>query len=314
MSDRQLDVLAMGRVGVDLYSDDVGRPLAEARSFSAYVGGCPGNVSVGTRRLGLRSALLTRVGTEPMGDFIVRFLETEGVDLRYVKRDSGHLSGLVILGIIPPDEFPLTFYRESCADIHLDLDDVAGVDFGQVRLLFISGTGLSRQPSLSATLAAAESARAAGARVVLDLDYRPTLWDDARQYGPVVRRALSVVDVSMGTEEEVAAAGGVEAVRAAGPGGHALVVKRGERGAEVIPDEGEPLAAEPFPVEVLNVLGAGDAFASGFIYGYLQGWGWERCARLGNATGAIVVTRHACANDMPTLDEALAFAEERGGL
>lgn len=308
-----LDVATIGRCGVDLYSNDIGQPLSEAKSFNAYVGGCPANVAVGTRRLGLRSALLTRVGTEPMGDFIMRFLEEERVDTRYVRRDPKHLSGLVILGIQPPDRFPLTFYREDCADIHLDLDDVGRVDWGEVRLVFFSGTGLSREPSLSATLLAVETARAAGAKTFLDLDHRPTLWDDPRSYGPVVRRALPLSDLVVGTEEEVAAAGGEEAILAAAPRAEALILKRGQRGSEVIA-AGRRIEAEPFPVDILNVLGAGDAYVSGFIYGYLAGWDWRRCARLANATGAIVVTRHACANDMPTLEEALAFAEAGGGL
>ncbi|MCC7359204.1 MAG: 5-dehydro-2-deoxygluconokinase [Anaerolineales bacterium] len=317
--DKRLDLVSMGRCGVDLYSNDIGRPLREARSFNAYVGGCPTNVAVGTRRLGLRSALLTRIGAEPLGDFIVNFLQQEGVDLSAVVRDPLHLSGLVILGIEPPDRFPLTFYREQCADIHLSLDDLAAAPLEDTHLLFVSGTGFSRQPSAAATAAAVERAQAAGAQVMLDLDYRPTLWDDPRAFGPTLRRQVAAADLVVGTEEEIMAAAGEPDVEAAvarllAVGRHlrALVVKRGQRGSTVFAD-GQRLDAAPFSVQVLNVLGAGDAYVSGFLYGVRHDWDWQRCARFGNATGAIVVTRHACANAMPSENEALTFVAQGGG-
>lgn len=321
LSPKPFDVLSMGRCGVDFYSNDIGRPLREAKSFNVYVGGCPTNVAVGTRRLGLRSALLTRVGAEPMGDFIFSFLEAEGVDTRAIVRDQQHLSGLVVLGIEPPDRFPLTFYREQCADIHLNLDDVAAAPVEDAQILFISGTGISREPSASATTAAVERAQAVGGTVMLDLDYRPTLWDDPRAFGPTLRRALATVDLAVGTEEEIMAAASEDDVEratrrllAVGRNLRALVVKRGQQGSTVFTAEGQRLDARPYPVEVLNVLGAGDAYVSGFLYGVRHGWDWLRCARFGNATGAIVVTRHACANDMPYEQEALDFAAQGGGL
>ena len=317
--DKRFDLVSIGRCGVDLYSNDIGRPLREAKSFSSYVGGCPTNVAVGTRRLGLRSALLTRIGAEPMGDFIVNFLEQEGVDLSAVVRDPAHLSGLVILGIEPPDRFPLTFYREQCADIHLSLDDVAAAPLDDTHLVFVSGTGFSRQPSAAATIAAMERAQAAGAQVMLDLDYRPTLWDDPRAFGPTLRRQVAAADLVVGTEEEIMAAASEHDIEAAiarllAVGRHlrALVVKRGQRGSTVFA-EGQRIDAAPFSVQVLNVLGAGDAYVSGFLYGVRHGWDWQRCARFGNATGAIVVTRHACANDMPYENEALTFVAQGGG-
>jgi 5-dehydro-2-deoxygluconokinase len=320
-SSKRLDVLAMGRCGVDFYSNDIGQMLKHARSFNVYVGGCPTNVAVGTRRLGLRSALLTRVGTEPLGDFIVNFLEAEGMDTGPIVRDPQHLCGLAVLGIEPPDRFPLTFYREQCADIHLSLDDVAAAPLEDAHILFVSGTGLSREPSASATTAAVERAQAAGGTVMLDLDYRPTLWDDPRAFGPNVRRLLATVDLVVGTEEEILAAAGEDEVERAtrrllsvGRNLRALVVKRGQRGSTVFTAEGQRLEAPPYEIQVLNVLGAGDAYVSGFLYGYRHGWDWQRCARFGNATGAIVVTRHACANDMPYEQEALDFAAQGGGL
>ncbi len=300
------DVLAMGRSSIDLYSNDVGKPFVEITSFAAYVGGCPTNVSVGTRRLGLRSVLLTAVGDDPVGDFVLHFLEREGVETRYVARKPGRRTSAVLLGIEPPDRFPLVFYRDNCADIELTAEDVYATPVADCRALFISGTGLSREPSRSATLLAARNAKAAGKTVFLDLDWRPHLWQDEREYAPTIGEALESVDVAIGNEEEV---------RAAGVGGAAavLVTKRGARGASVRAG-GEDVEVPGFAVEVLNVLGAGDAFASGLLYGSLQGWGWRRSARMGNAVGAIVVTRPACANSMPTLAEVEAFVAERGRL
>src|ERR671929_1020804 len=160
MTDRRYDILAMGRSSIDLYSNDVGAPFPDIRSFAAYVGGCPTNISVGTRRLGLRSAVLTAVGPDPVGDFILHALEREGVATRYIPRKPGRRSSAVVLGIEPPDRFPLVYYRDNCADIELTIDDVLAAPLADSRLLLISGTGLSKEPSRSATLFAAERARA----------------------------------------------------------------------------------------------------------------------------------------------------------
>lgn len=316
MSEHAFDILAMGRSSIDLYSNDIGAPFAEITSFAAYVGGCPANISAGTRRLGLRSALLTAVGDDPVGDFVLRFLEREGVETNFIPRKPGHRTSAVLLGIEPPDRFPLVFYRDNCADVELTIDDVLAAPVAESRVLVITGTGLSREPSRSATLLAAERARQASSTVVLDIDYRPDLWPHERAFGVAVRSALPLVDIAIGTEQEVAAAAsgaadGVQSFLSGGP--QALVIKRGAEGARVYPSDGEAVEGAAFPVEVCNVLGAGDAFASGFLYGLLEGWDWQRCARMGNACGAIVVTRHGCANFMPYEQEALDFVAERGG-
>lgn len=316
---RAYDVLAMGRSCIDLYAHEMGVPITAVKSFDAYVGGCPTNVCVGTRRLGLRTALLSAVGDDQVAEFVVDFLRREGIDTRFVACKPGRRTSAVILTIQPPDKFPLTYYRENCADIFLSVDDVAGAPVAESRVLFLSGTGLSREPSHTATVHAAEVARRTGTAVVVDLDYRPDQWPDVRTYGAAVRGLLRSTDLAIGTEEEVrAAAGGLDdttkAIAAiAGAGPRHLVVKRGERGATVFGADGSVAEAAPFPVTVMNVLGAGDAFASGLLYAWLQGWDLPRAARFGNATGAIIVTRHACANAMPTLAEVEAFVAERGG-
>src|SRR5919206_2113633 len=170
MAAETYDVLTMGRSSIDLYSNDVGAPFPDIRSFAAYVGGCPTNISVGTRRLGLRSAVLTAVGPDPVGDFILHFLEREGVETRFIPRKPGRRTSAVVLGIEPPDRFPLVYYRDNCADIELTIDDALAAPIADSRLLLITGTGLSREPSRSATIFAAEVAKTAGNAVFLDLD------------------------------------------------------------------------------------------------------------------------------------------------
>ncbi len=319
MSDQTYDILCMGRSSIDLYAHEIGVPLTGVKSFDAYVGGCPTNVSVGTQRLGLRSALLTAVGEDEVGDFVLYFLRDEGVETGFIPRKPGRRTSAVVMSIQPPDRFPLTFYRDNCADIALSIDDVLRAPVAASRLLFITGTGLSDEPSRGATLFAAETAQAAGRKVVVDLDYRPVAWHDPRAFGPAMRAVLRGADIAIGTEEEVLAAGaeheGTNIERAIrvllATGVEALIVKRGGRGATIYRRAGDGTVTgvdvPPYPVEVLNVLGAGDAFASGFLYGFLQGWSYEQAARLGNATGAIVVTRHGCANFMPTMAEVDAF-------
>jgi len=334
------DTLHMGRSSIDLYANDVGAAFVDIKSFAAYIGGSPTNISVGGRRLGLKTALLTGLGVDPVGDFILNFLQNEGVETQFIPRKPGHRSSAVLLGIEPPDKFPLVFYRDNCADIELTIDDVLAAPITQSRVFQFAGTNLSKEPSRSATIFGAELARQAGADVVLDIDFRPDQWHDPRAFGLAVRSALRLVDIVIGTEDEINAAmlvdtsqinlthsqmsdtkvegdieAAIEALLALGP--NALLQKRGEEGVRVhLKKENgtiEQIDAPGFPVEVYNILGAGDAFAAGFLYGHVNGWGWYKSARLGNACGAIVVTQHGCANFMPTLEEVEAFVDQHGG-
>ncbi|HEY0173640.1 MAG TPA: 5-dehydro-2-deoxygluconokinase [Pyrinomonadaceae bacterium] len=331
------DVLAMGRSSIDLYANEIGAPFVEVKTFSAFVGGSPTNVIVGARRLGLRAALLTAVGEDLVGDFVLDFLAREGVEASFSPRKAGRRTSAFMLAIQPPDHFPIVPYRDNCADLELTVEDVLAAPVAESRALLVTGSGLSREPSRSATRFAAGRAREQGNKVVLDLDVRAEMWPDRRAYSEQVRSLLPLVDIVLGTVEEVEAALGVDGARRdeeheasessatlggaltvgvyelLGAGPEALVVKRGARSTLVFPRGGEVVEAATFAVDVLNVLGAGDAFAGGFLYGYLKGWDWRRAARMGNACGAIVVTRHGCANFMPAEREALAFVEQRGG-
>ncbi|MBI1764009.1 MAG: 5-dehydro-2-deoxygluconokinase [Acidobacteria bacterium] len=335
MSQHKFDILCMGRALLDLYANEVGVPFAEVQNFAAYVGGCPANICVSARRLGLRAAMLSAVGDDLVGDFVLNFMQQEGVVTDFITRKPGHRTSAAVVSIQPPDKFPLVYYRDNCADIELTIDDVLAAPLAASRALLLSGTGLSREPSRSATLCAAELAKQAGTTVFLDLDLRANQWHDARAYGVTVRSALRLVDVVIGTEDEIKAAmliqaanfsvtqthvadthlqgdvqAAIAALLAAGPS--VVALKRGAERTTVFTRD-STVDAAAFPVEIYNTLGAGDAFAGGFIYGYLQGWDWQRAARMGNACGAIVVTRHGCSKFMPYEQEALDFIASHGG-
>lgn len=333
--ERNYDILCMGRALLDLYANETGVPFAEVQNFAAYVGGCPANICVSARRLGLRAAMLSAVGDDLVGDFVLNFLQQEGVVTDFITRKPGRRTSAAVVSIQPPDKFPLVYYRDNCADIELTIDDVLAAPIAASRALLLSGTGLSRDPSRSATLCAAELAKQAGTTVFLDLDLRANQWHDARAYGVTMRAALRLVDVVIGTEDEIKAAlltqaatfsvtqahvadthlqgdvqAAITALLSAGPG--VVALKRGADRTTVFTRD-STVDAAAFPVEIYNTLGAGDAFAGGFLYGYLKGWDWQRAARMGNACGALVVTRHGCSKFMPYEQEALAFIEAHGG-
>ncbi len=335
-TDRRYDLLTMGRSSIDLYSNDIGAAFADIKTFGAFVGGCPTNVSVGARRLGLNAALLTAMGDDPVADFMLKFLDAEGVETRFVPRKPGFRTSAVVLGIEPPDKFPLVYYRSRCADIQLTIDDALAAPLTETRALFLTGTGLSAEPSRSATVLAAEQAKACGAAVILDIDFRADQWHDPRAFGVVVRSVLHLVDIAVGSEDEVKATAlreasqvsiahsqvsdpnvsgdvstAIDALLTCGVG--ALVLKQGTAGSCVHLPGGDVVRAAPFPVEVCNILGAGDGYASGLIYGLLSGWEWQRSLRMANAVGAILVTRQGCANFMPYEQEALDWIEAHGG-
>jgi 5-dehydro-2-deoxygluconokinase len=331
------DLLNMGRSGIDLYSNDVGSPFVDITSFAAYVGGSPTNICVAARRLGLKTALLTAVGPDPVGDFILNFLNKEGIATQFIPVKPGKRSAAAVLGIEPPDKFPLVFYRDNCADNEMTIDDVLASPVNDCQVFQFAGTNLAKEPVRSATLFAAEQAKQAGATVILDVDFRPDQWHDVRAFGVQVRAALRLVDIVIGTQDEINAAllthtgqmhvehsqfsdtkvagdtsGAVQTILSMGP--KTLALKVGDRGARIYLKSGEVIEAPGFPVQVYNILGAGDAFGGGFIYGIVHGWSWYKAARLGNACGAIVVTKHGCANFMPTMSEIEAFVAPNGGL
>lgn len=331
------DSLHMGRSSIDLYSNDVGTPFSQISSFAAYVGGSPTNISVGGRRLGLKTSLLTAVGNDPVGQFILDFLNNEGVETKFIPTKSDNRTSAVVLGIEPPNKFPLVYYRDNCADINLTIDDVLNSPINDCKVFQFAGTNLSKEPSRSATMFAAERAKQSGAKVVFDVDFRPDQWHDVRAFGVQARAVLPLVDVVIGTEDEINAAmlddptkmslthSQISDTKVEGDSRsniqkmlentlEAVVEKVGAEGAKIHLPNGEIIEALGFPVDIYNILGAGDAFGAGFIYGYVNDWGWYKSARLGNACGAIVVTEHGCANFMPTMEQIEKFVKPYGGL
>lgn len=331
MSAPALDLACLGRAAVDLYGEQVGAPLEETATFARYLGGSPANTAVGAARLGLKVAMVTRVGDEQNGRFVRSALEREGVDVSQVSTDPRRLTALVFLAIRASDDFPHVFYRDNCADMALGPADIDVAFLARCGALLVSGTHLSAEGPRAACERAAQATRSGGGRVVLDIDYRPVLWGLARPADGADRATpsqaaharlgamLPLCDLVVGTEEEFLVAGGapdlVAALRSVRARTRALlVVKLGARGCVAFPGDipgsiEQGTLAEGFPVEVFNVLGAGDAFMAGFLRGWLRDEPLERCCRYANACGALVVSRHGCAPAMPTSRELAHFLE-----
>jgi 5-dehydro-2-deoxygluconokinase len=308
-----LEVLTMGRVSVDLYPEQIGVPLADVRTFRKMLGGSPTNVAVAAARLGRWAGVITKVGAEPFGGYVREALSGFGVDPSRVGTHPILRTPLAFCEIFPPDRFPILFYREPKApDLELeagdvDLDEVAGVD-----LFWTTGTGLSQEPSRSTTLAALR-ARGRRAITVHDLDYREVVWTSRQEATRWNREALACATVAVGNVEEVSVALGeelppAEAARALLALGLDLaIVKLGPEGVLGANADGQ-VVVPPVPVEVVNGLGAGDAFGGALCHGLLAAWELERTLRFANAAGAIVASRLGCADDMPTLDEVEELA------
>jgi 5-dehydro-2-deoxygluconokinase len=326
---KSLDLITIGRSSVDLYGAQVGGRLEDMRTFDKYIGGSPTNIACGTARLGLKSGLITGVGDEHMGRFIREQLQREGVDTRGVKTDPARLTALVLLGIRDEDTFPLIFYRENCADMGLTVDDIDPDYIRSARAVVATGTHLSNPKVEAATLKALEIARADGMQTALDIDYRPNLWGvaghgdgesrfvESADVTAKLQVTLHLFDLIVGTEEEFHIAGGttdtinaLRAVRAVS--GATLVCKRGAAGAVAfvgpIPDSLDDGQSGPgFPIEVFNVLGAGDGFISGLLKGWLDGADWPTALSYANACGALAVSRHGCTPAYPSWAELRFF-------
>src|SRR6266446_5203825 len=332
--DRKLDVICLGRFAVDFYAQQVGARLEDVTSFAKYLGGSSANTAFGCARLGLKAGLISRIGDDALGHFLVETIAREGCDVSHISTDPSRLTGAVVLGIKDRDTFPLIFLRENCADMAIAEADVEEAYIAKARALLVTGTHLSTEYINRISSLALERARRNEVRTVLDIDYRPVLWgltkrgDGETRYvrsdnvTAHLQRMLPQFDLVIGTIEEFNIAGGsteimtsLAAVRAVTRA--TLVVKRGPLGCAVIDGAIPRSLDEAFngrgvEVEVLNVLGAGDAFSAGFLSGWVRGEDYDACCRYANACGALVVSRHGCAPAMPTrieLDYFLANAE-----
>jgi len=309
------DLICLGRAAVDLYGEQIGARLEDQSSFAKYLGGCPANIAVGSSRLGLKVAMLTRVGDEHNGRFVRETLAAEGVDVSHVVTDPKRLTALVFLAVKDRDTFPLIFYRHDCADMAVSVEDIDAAFIGSAKALLVSGTHFSQPKTAEACFQAIKQAK----KFVFDIDYRPVLWgltspgrgEDrfvaSREVSSMYQRIVPLADLVIGTEEEFHIAAGCEdtgeAVRRLQAISKAtLVVKRGPMGCSVFTGR-HSFQGKGFPVEVFNILGAGDGFAAGFLSGWLRDLPLEECARRANACGALVVSRHGCAPAMPSKAE-----------
>ncbi|MFD3697060.1 5-dehydro-2-deoxygluconokinase [Streptomyces sp. NPDC058646] len=311
------DLITMGRIGVDLYPLTTGVPLAEAETFGKFLGGSPANVAVAAARLGRRVALITRTGADPFGGYLRSELRGFGVDDRWATEVSGPPTPITFCEIFPPDRFPLYFYRlPKAPDLEIAPDEVDLEAVRAARVFWMTGTGLSEDPSRTATLAALD-ARARSGTTVFDLDWRPMLWRE--DPGPHYERALARATVAVGNTEECAIATGESEPYAAArallaAGVELAVVKRGPEGVLAVHRDGTVADVPPVAVEVVNGLGAGDAFGGALCHGLLAGWDLERVVRYANAAGAIVASRLACSTAMPFSDEVEEVLGHAGGV
>ncbi|MFD8864510.1 5-dehydro-2-deoxygluconokinase [Streptomyces sp. NPDC059590] len=307
------DVLTMGRVGVDVYPLQSGVGLAEVTSFGKYLGGSPTNVAVAAARYGRASAVITKTGADPFGDFVRTALAGYGVDARFVGTSEIAPTPVTFCEIFPPDDFPLYFYRlPSAPDLDIRPEELDLAAVRDARIFWITGTGLSEEPSRAATLAALAH-RAKAGTTVFDLDWRPMFWkSDARAYYAEALRHTTVAvgnldecEVATGEREPYAAA---KALLAAGV--ELAVVKQGPKGVLAMDRDGSAVEVPPVPVEVVNGLGAGDTFGGALCHGLLSGWDTRRTVSFANAAGALVAGRLACSEAMPTEDEVAAKLRE----
>ena len=328
---KTLDIICLGRAAVDLYGQQIGSTLEEMGSFAKYLGGSSANIAYGCSKLGLKSAMLSRVGDEHMGRFVRNELASVGVDVSHVITDKERLTALVILGIQDKETFPLIFYRNDCADMAVDIKDFSAEFIASSKALLITGTHFSTANTYNTSMKAIEYAKASDTKVIIDIDYRPVLWgltglgdgesrfipsDDVSQH---MQTILPYCDVIVGTEEEIHITGGSEDTITALKqirklSSSIIVLKLGPLGCTVISSD-IPDSSANFEVikgnkvDILNVLGAGDAFMSGFLRGYLRNLNLEKSANYANASGALVVSRHGCAPAIPSENELFYYLE-----
>ncbi|MCX5329845.1 MULTISPECIES: 5-dehydro-2-deoxygluconokinase [unclassified Streptomyces] len=307
-SSQPFDLITIGRIGVDLYPLQSGVPLSDVQNFGKFLGGSAANVSVAAARLGRSSAVITRTGDDPFATYLHTSLKEFGVDDRWVTSVAGYPTPLTFCEIFPPDDFPLYFYRRPKApDLEIHTDELDYFAIRAARIFWITGTGLSEEPSRSATLAALK-ARAKAGTTVFDLDWRPMFWSDPEEARPYYAEALRHVTVAVGNLDECEIATGVREPRACAEallaaGVELAVVKQGPKGVLAVHRDGRTAEVPPVPVEVVNGLGAGDAFGGSLCHGLLSGWELERIMRYANAAGALVASRLACSSAMPTAAE-----------
>lgn len=307
----KLDAVILGRAGYDLYSEEPHVPLPQARRFSRYLGGSSANMAVGLARLGARTGIVSCLGTDALSRFLIDFLAAERVDTAHIQTRAGYLPSLAITEVSPPDRFPQVFYRHDAVDTMLAATEADLAYAATARMFITNGTSLCAAPSRESTYLALERAHSAGCRVVFDVDFRAMSWPSPVEAGLAVRLALPYVDVLIGNQPELMLVAGTATLEQAvaklrGRGVPLLVSKLGDQGTRVYRGD-KSVFLPPYQVEVCTTIGAGDGFASGFLYGLLKDMPLEECLHHGNAAAAIVVSRLSCSEAMPTLAEVQAL-------
>jgi len=312
-----MDAVILGRIGYDLYSEEPHVPLPQVRRFSRYLGGSSANMAVGLSRLGAHIGLVSCLGDDSLSRFLMDFLQAEKVETSHVQTAPGFLPSLCLTEVSPPDRFPQVFYRRDAVDTMLDVtgDDLEYVASG--RMFVTNGTSLCGSPSRESAYRALERAKSDGCRVVLDVDYRSMSWRKPEEAGLAVRLALPFVDILIGNQLELKLAAGVTDLDAAtaklqAAGVPMLVSKLGELGTRVL-SGGDSVYLPPYSVAVCTTIGAGDGFASGFLYAMLKGLPVQECLHYGNAAAAIVVSRLSCSEAMPALAEVEEMMRQQRG-
>ena len=310
-----IDVVIVGRIGYDLYSEEPNVPLPQVRRFSRYLGGSSANMAVGIARLGARVGIVSCLGNDSLSDFLRAFLAEENVETSHIQTAPGFLPSLCLTEVSPPDRFPQVFYRHDAVDTRLDAteDDLAYV--ASSRMLITNGTALCASPSRESAYRAMERARASGAQVVLDIDFRSMSWRSAADAGLAVRLALPFVDVLIGNQLEFKLVAGLDNLNRATEklmksGVPLLVSKLGDEGTRAL-TANEQVFLPPYKVEICTTIGAGDGFASGFLRARLEGMPLLDCLHWGNAAAAIVVSRLNCSEAMPRREEVEALMREQ---
>ena len=330
------DLLSFGRCSMDLYSKQIGSKFSDIESFSSYIGGSPTNISVCSQRLGLKTLLLSAVGDDLTGKFIIDKLINENVNTSNVFVIPGTKTNLVLCGIIPPDQFPLVFYREKAPENKITIDLIEKINLDEFKALLMSGTTLSESPCRDTAIHLTKKAKQINIPVILDIDFRLIAWKNLEEYSKVITNYIKITDILIGTEEEVLSVylkknekvelknGSITQPKLVGDinkaidnifkmGPKLIILKKGVQGCVVYEPNKQPLKIPSYKVDAINILGAGDAFAAGFIFGYLHGWSNYKSCRLANACGAWLVTKNGCCNVAPTFDEISVFINSNGG-
>lgn len=307
MPQQACDVSVMGRIGYDLYAMEHGRPLSEVEHFSRHVGGSSANIAVGLARLGLKVGIVSCIGKDLLADYLLDFLSQEGVDTQYVTQAEGFGTSLCLTEVSPPDRFPQVFYRHRPADTQVSIGEPEQEFIRNSKMFITNGTSLSASPAREATATALMTARKSHVRTVFDMDYRESSWNSSKEAGEQARKVIPWIDVILGNDEELfiltgERSGAGQAKTVFEMGASLLVRKLGAKGVEVYAAN-ESIAVPPRPVQTLCTIGAGDGFASGFLYALYKGKNLTDCLNYGNAAAAVVVSRVSCSDAMPRLEE-----------